>query len=540
MTLPRTTADVLSRHVLFEVESVDRMYLNVYQPKLQYGGGVSVFFGGHRGHKYASSVLMAPITETFAANIHHFINARGLDLLSFGKGEDKDVIAHRCLADFPGKEGVLFAGRAQEKAWVFRTQKRRNPATGKEYLWLTRATLQVSHFCFYCVDEDFGPFFIKFRSYFPYGAKLRLNGSHRAQRQAEKAGIGFTPMDNAFAAVEDVPALQAICDSPGEEHIRALPEKWLRILPHPFTEDDTAAGYRCDVSIVQAEFSLTQMLDKPVTGRIFLEQMIRDNLDPGRPDKISLIFGRRIRNGRKRPAPSEFRTRIVTGNVTPAVRVEYKHSKVKQYHKEGKALRTETVIDDPGDFGIGKGPANLPALRQVGFTASRRLLSVQKISHDPAAGTAAITAITAPVTASSGTRIPGLRFTDERVQALLPALCAFRLLPSGCTNREPRTHLAPLPGRRYEDMTSGQITYDLRRLRVHNLIERIPHTHRYQVTDTGLRHALFLTRLHARFLRPGLAELTAQPPPVPAPLRAADRAYRDAIDHLARQAGLAA
>ena len=93
---------------------------------------------------------------------------------------------------------------------------------------------------------------------------------------------------------------------------------------------------------MQAEFSLTQMLDRPVTGRIFLEQMIRDNLDIGRPDKISLIFGRRIHNGRKRPTRSEFRTRIVTDNVTPAVRVEYKHSKVKQYHKEGRALRTET------------------------------------------------------------------------------------------------------------------------------------------------------------------------------------------------------
>ena len=158
MTLPRTMADVLSGHVLFEVESIDRMYLNVYQPKLQYGGGVSAFFVGHRGHKYASSVLMAPITEAFVANIHHFIAARGLDLLSFGKGENKDAIAHRYLAAFPGREGVLFVGRAQEKAWVFRTQKRRNPATGKEYLWLTRATLQVNYFYFYCVDEDFGPY----------------------------------------------------------------------------------------------------------------------------------------------------------------------------------------------------------------------------------------------------------------------------------------------------------------------------------------------------------------------------------------------
>src|SRR6202008_2455128 len=111
------------------------------------------------------------------------------------------------------------------------------------------------------------------------------------------------------------------------------------------------------------------MLKKPVTGRIFLEQMIRDNLDLGRPDKISLIFGRRIHNGRKRPTPSEFRTRVVTDNVTPAVRVEYKHSKIKQYHKEGRALRTETVINALSDFSSGKGLVNLPELLKACFSS---------------------------------------------------------------------------------------------------------------------------------------------------------------------------
>ena len=130
MTLPRTTADVLSDHVLFEIESVDRMYLNVYQSRLQYGGGVSAFFVGHRGHKYASSVLMAPITEAFVANIHHFIAARGLDLLSFGK----DAIAHKYLAAFPGKEGVLFVGRAR------RGPRRRRSSTPGRSRW-TRSHL---------------------------------------------------------------------------------------------------------------------------------------------------------------------------------------------------------------------------------------------------------------------------------------------------------------------------------------------------------------------------------------------------------------
>jgi hypothetical protein len=130
--------------------------------------------------------------------------------------------------------------------------------------------------------------------------------------------------------------------------------------------------------------------------------------------------------------------------------------------------------------------------------------------------------------------------TSPRVQALLSALCAFRLLPHGFTNRDLRTHLAPLLGLDPEAMTSGQLSYDLRRLRIHRLIERIPGTFRYQVTPAGIRQALFLTRLTQRLLIPGLAQLTDPSPPAPTRLQTAARAYHAAIDDLARQARLAA
>jgi hypothetical protein len=126
------------------------------------------------------------------------------------------------------------------------------------------------------------------------------------------------------------------------------------------------------------------------------------------------------------------------------------------------------------------------------------------------------------------------------VQALLAAVCAFKLTPSGFTNRDLRNCLAPLLGRHPEDMTSGQITYDLRRLRAHAIIERIPRTHRYQITPAGIRQALFLTRLNQRFLIPGMAQVTGPSPPADSRLRTAARAYEAAIDGLARHAGLAA
>jgi hypothetical protein len=207
-----------------------------------------------------------------------------------------------------------------------------------------RSTGVVNHFYVYAVDADFGPFFLKFCSYFPYNAWLCLNGHEWAKRQAARAGIGFTALDNGFAAVTDPGAVQAICDRLGPDQITALLDKWLAILPNPFTDADRAAGYRYECSILQAEFSLTQVLDRPVTGRVFFEQVIRDNLDAGRPDQVSLIFDRRVHRRGRRVTPGPFRTRVITDGVTPSLHVDYKHTKIKQY-PQGRTGATDRDHD---------------------------------------------------------------------------------------------------------------------------------------------------------------------------------------------------
>ena len=542
MTLPRSAGDVLSDHVVFELESLDRMYCNLYVPQLQRAEGIVGFIRGHLGRPIASTAVIAPMSRDFTARLRSFADAHDIPRLDFARGQRKDDVMHEHLARFQvaGRtEGVLFIGRAQEKNTVFRTEKR-HAADGSSYPWIVRTTSVVNQFYVHCVDEDFGAFFLKFSSYFPYGAKLLINGHHYAQAQAARAGIGFTALDNGFAAVDDVPALQAICDSLDQDKIQALARKWLDILPNPYSAADQAAGYRYDISVLQAEFSLTQVLDKPVSGRIFFDQVIHDNLAIGRPDQVGLIFDRRIIRKGPRATPGRFRTRVITDGVTPSLHVDYKNSKIKQYHKLSKAIRTETTINDARDFGIGKRLTNLPALRQIGFQANRRLLAAQKLSHDPIAGAAALAQVTDPVITPAGTRVAGLRLTDPRALALLHVLCVFRLLPHGFTNAVLRRHLAPLIGKTPDLMTSGQITYDLRRLRMHGLIERIPGTFRYQVTDAGMRSAQFLTRLHGRVLHTGLAEITDPDPPASTALRAADRAYQAAIDDIIRHAGLAA
>jgi hypothetical protein len=540
MTLPRSVADVLAEHVVFEVESIDRMYLNVYVPGLQYAAGLVAYVHRQLALPVASTAPLARITDAFGAAVHRFARDQNVPWVDFTRGQRKDEVMHEQLAAFQAAgrtEGVVFIGRAQEKTSLFRTEKRRD-RDGKTYPWIVKSTGLVNHFYFYCVDGDFGPFFIKFCSYFPYNAKLCINGHHWAQRQAAKAGLEFTPLDNAFAAVADPARLQVICDQLGPDQIDALLRKWLAILPHPFSPADRAAGYRYDISVLQAEFSLTQTLDRPVSGRVFFEQVIRDNLDIGRPDQVGLVFDRRIFHGRKKPTPGRFRTRIITEGVTPSLHVDYKHATIKQYHKEGRALRTETTINDTCDFGIGKRLTNLPALREIGFSANRRLLGVQRLDHDPIHAVTALAAVTDPVTTPTGTRIPGLRLGQARSHALLSALLIFRLQPAGFTNRDLRALTAQLRGLPPEAISTGQMTYDLRRLRLHGLIDRLPHSHRYRVSDAGLPTAIFLTRVHDRFLPTGLAHLTD--PSDTGPLRVAATRYQQALDDLAHHSGLAA
>ena len=219
-------------------------------------------------------------------------------------------------------------------------------AEGRSYPWIVRDSRVVTQWYLYCYDASAGPFFLKYCGYFPYNAKLCCNGNEYAKAMAARAGIRFTPLDNGFAAVEDVAAVQAICDSFDEKVIWDLAAKWTGPLPCPFTAEDTAAGYRYEVSVLQAEFSLTQVLDAPVTGRIFFEQVIRDNLDIGRPDQVGLIFaGGSSARGRGRPGPVPHPGHHRRGDPHPAHRLQAFEN--KQYHKEGKALRTRRPSRHP-------------------------------------------------------------------------------------------------------------------------------------------------------------------------------------------------
>jgi hypothetical protein len=524
MKVTHSLAELQQDHVVLELECIDRMYLNAYVPKLTSEGGIAAFCRGYLGHRFASTKQAVAMTEAFVKAIHAFIQEEHLELVRFQKGQRKDAVLQKKLRNFRPEEGVLFVGVAQEKVRVPRTTRKAIPGGGT-IPWILYATAMVNVYYFYCRDRDFGPFFLKFCSYFPYSAKLCLNGHEYLKCQLTQRGIAFEALDNGLLSCADLPAAQRLSEGLSPAKIDAFFRKWLARLPHPYSAKDRRAGYRYDLSILQAEFSLTQVWDRGLHGRCFFEEVIRENIDLGRPEQVQLIFGRKLQ--RKTATDGRCRTRIITEGVVPSLHVYYKNTHLKQYHKEGRALRTETTINNAYDFGVGRRLKNLPALRQIGMNANRRVLEVERLTHDCHVGAEAFAKLQQPAEVD-GQHASALPFGQERVQALLAVLVLFCLQPEGFRNRQLRPLLAQWLGLSQSDISPGRMSYDLRRLRLHGLIERIPKSHRYRLTTFGLKTALFYGRTYQRLLRPALSELhdprTAESSPLSLALTKCQRA----------------
>jgi hypothetical protein len=308
-----------------------------------------------------------------------------------------------------------------------------------------------------------------------------------------------------------------ICDALAPEEIDRLFRKWLKRLPLPLRPEDRAAGYDWSLSIWQMEVSLTQIFDRPLRGREFFEEVIRDNLDLGRPDRVQLIFDGVV----TKKTPGEFRTRVIQDGVHPSLHIQYKNFDLEQYFKEGRGCRTEETFRNPNDFGINKGLNNLPYLRKIGLEINRSLLEVERVSHNSGLSGDSIQRVVQPTVTEDGEKAPSLKFGQPRVMALLLALTLFQHLIDGFHNRELRNLVADLLGVTSEQYTVGQMTYDLRRLRLKGLIFRPPRTNRYFVTPYGWKVARLFTRIEARVFRPAMATFTTNDAVLPFPLRQA-------------------
>jgi hypothetical protein len=505
-----TVREILRDKVSLDIQSVDRVLLNGWVKNLQMPGGVVTFIREQRGWALPSPVMLNTMTVAFRSAVEQFAAVRGLEIVDFAKGVSKEERAQAALARFTGTSGVVLIGKAQEEASSFKG--RRDDRGSKVWFRFSRERVWVTHYYFYVLDEDFGLAFIKVCTYLPFEVKVCFNGHMWAKQHLTREGVAFEALDNGFAQCADPTRLQAICHHLTAEAIQAFFDRWVDRLPWPLSADERAAGYRHDLSIWQLEVSRTQVFADPEQGRALVETLIRENLDLGRPDRVRLVFERQV----TKRTPGEFHTQVIQHGVIPSIKIHYKHSALKQYLKDNRALRTEMMINNPYDFGCPRGIAHFAELVALGQRFNERLLAQERVPDDCFVGLEIVRSLGQSTVDSQGRRAAALRFGERRVMALLGALATFGLIPGGLSNKTLRQRIPDLLGVPTSAYSGAQMSYDLRRLRLKGLVTRVPKTQQYVLTELGTKVAVFFTTLYTRLYRPGLAALVpAQSLPSP-------------------------
>src|SRR5207248_71013 len=483
---PVTVNDMLDGQVALDLECPDRVYLNGYVPNLQVPGQVVLFLTRHLGNPIPSPALVDQIGQRFRRAVDSYARANHIPVVHFAKGQRKAEVMRRQLdwAAASGRSQVAAIGWAQEYAQVA-SARTGHTETGVPQFAFGKAQRRVSCVYFYLWDEQMGAAFIKVTTYFPYPVKVWVNRHEWAKRQAAAAGIGFTALSNGFASCEDPDALQQICDRFGPGTVRVWFERWMSRFPLPLTDADRDAGFWWELSMRQVETSRTLVFDDDCHARAFFEALLCDNMDLGRPENVELLFRRGQRLGRPTipPPGGGFKTKIDRCCDLVTVNVFYKNSRLKQYLKDGIALRIETVINDPKDLRCNRLLHNLPELQARARAINHRLLETETAGQGMALVSPVIERITRPTVTDGGRKAPALRFGDLRVQALAGAIAAMLFAVTGITNGSLRALMTGLLHRPY---CMNQGSYDLSWLARNVPLARIPGRNRYTLSRHGL------------------------------------------------------
>src|SRR5689334_16256481 len=493
-SVPVTINDVLDGHVALDLQCLDRLYLHGYLAQLQVGGQVIQFLS-HRGYPVPSPACLQQIGDAFRRRVASFAEANHIPVVTL-KAADRNIEVMQPYLDkaaATGRPQVVAIGVAQEPQRVFIARQRHTDPGKCPQFSFGKKDRRVTVYYFYLWDAGFGAAFIKVCTYCPWPMKIWVNGHEWAKQQARKLGLGFTELSNGFAACDDAALLQRICDALQPGTINVFFQRWLHRLPLPLGPADQQAGYWWECSMAQVEVSRTIVFTQPRYALAFFDALVTDNLDLGRPDTLEIIFDRQIR----KDTVSEFKTKVITRGTEVTINAFYKHSRIKQYLKDQRALRIETVINAPGDLGCQRRLVHLDELQARARAVNARLLQTERAGQACVLANPVFERIAHPSVDADGRRATAMRFGDSRVQALAGALCQTVGAVTGITNKSLRALMTGLPGTPY-GMT--QASCDLARLRRNSLITRRAHASTYDLTADGLAFAIFYTKLHDRVL----------------------------------------
>ena len=395
----------------------------------------------------------------------------------------------------------------------------------------------IVQYNFYVNDQRWGRMFVRMCPYLPFSARVCLNQHHwRANRMREE-GIDFEQCSNAFRKCAAPKRLQELADSLTAEDLLSCGQKWLaRFTPFFSERERKQAGCQRRLFFSQIEFCDNLIFHRPTALDKLGERLLDANRTIGQPNKITVIFGRKISTHYR----GKLQTEIEDMNLpNPVIRSHYRNGFIKQYVRDQVILRTEAASNNVNDYGLNKAVEHLPALRDKLSAINDRYLDVQQDILETFVDRGQLQRLATPTITPTGKRIPGLKLDHPRQLALMHALVRFAHIPAANTfsTAEIYPHVIAALAATSKPYRLSSLRYDLSKLRAKGLVEKLPRSRRYRLPAEGYSVCLILLKLFERVYAPLAAGLLL---PVPGDTTLAhskrsnlDRLYQRVTDDLA-------
>jgi hypothetical protein len=487
-------------NIKFRYRCFDRLLLNGCIQSFLDGARAQGFFWVYRKTYPVSRNVLREVANQYHNWAEHSAQKWGVEIVEDPKGRRDDFVKpyfenarpDQVVAIIKAREpaGYMVAIGAGKK-WHLETK----------YRW-------VKQYNFYIQDAEWGPMFVRVCPYFPFSARICLNQHYWVALKMKQAGIRFTQPGNAFRRCSDPAALQNIADSLTAEDLTRCGHKWLsRLIPFFRPSERREHGCWHQLFFAQVEYCDNLIFRRRAALDQLGERLLDANRNLGRPDKLTVIFGRRITKRYSGKLQTEIED-LHLGN--PVMRSYYKNGFAKHYVRDHDVLRFETASNDvKGDYGINKAVTNLVPLREKLQAITERYQNVQQDILETFLDRGELRKLAEPTLLPSGKRIPGLKLDHPRQLAVMSSLVRFSHVAAGdtFTTAELQAATAEALGIPAEQCPLGGLRYELWKLRAKGLVEKLPHSRRYRLLPNGYRICLLFLKLFDKIYAPLTAGL---------------------------------
>jgi len=525
-------------NIKFRYRCFDRLLLHGCIQSFLHGARAQGFFWVYRKIYPVSRNVLRQVARQYHHWVEHRAQQWGVEIVDAQKGRRDEFVQPYFHKAQPDQVVVII--RAREPAGIM-------TAVGGGQKWHLETKYRwVKQYNFYLQDGEWGPMFVRVCPYFPFSARICLNQHYWLAHKMKQAGIRFTQSGNAFRRCSDPAALQEIADSLTAKDLLHCGHKWLkRLIPFFRASERREHGCWHQLFFAQVEFCENLIFRRRAGLDRLGDRLLDANRNLGRPDKLTVIFGRRINKQYRGKLQTEIED-LHLGN--PVMRSYYKNGFAKHYVRDHDVLRFETASNDvKGDYGINKAVANLLPLREKLQGITERYQNVQQDILETFLDRGELRKLGEPTLQPNGKRIPGLKLDHARQLAVMRSLVRFSHVAAGdtFTTAELQAAVAEALGIPVEKLPLGGLRYELSKLRAKALVEKLPHSRRYRLLPNGYRICLLFLKLFDKIYAPLTAGLLHPFPGdrnmTPDRLHQLDKLYQSvaaALDELVAAVGL--